>query len=51
MAIHDESTYHANDDVNECWVDKDELEMRAKSKGKGIMVSDLVFENFGFFCS
>ena len=29
-------------------MDKDELEMRAKSKGKGIMVSDLVFENFGF---
>ena len=38
LAIHDESTYHANDDVEECWDDKGELEMRAKSRGKGIMV-------------
>ena len=42
--FHDESTFQANEDQPTLWAQKGTSVMRPKSKGSGIMVSDLIDE-------
>jgi hypothetical protein len=39
LVTHDESTFNANDGKRRLWIEKDKQPLRAKSRGKGIMVS------------
>ena len=48
VLFHDESTFNANDDQTLQWGVKGEGMLRPKSKGSGIMVSDLVDERNGY---
>ena len=47
IIFHDKSTFRANDDQPTLWAEKGISVMRPKSKGSGIMVSDLIEEKGG----
>ena len=44
VVTHDESTFHAYDSRRSIWVEKGEMPLRPKGKGRGIMVSDFLYQ-------
>ena len=42
LIVHDESTFNANDGRSKIWIKDDNIPLRKKSRGKGIMVSDFL---------
>ncbi|RPB01334.1 hypothetical protein L873DRAFT_1891334 [Choiromyces venosus 120613-1] len=40
LVVHDESTFNANDGWSKIWIKDDNIPLKKKSRGKGIMVSD-----------
>ena len=48
VLFHDESTFQSNEDQPTLWAEKGTTVMRPKSKGAGIMVSDLIDEHSGY---
>ncbi|RPA92223.1 hypothetical protein L873DRAFT_1863321 [Choiromyces venosus 120613-1] len=42
---HDESTFNANDGRHQSWYSKDQVHLRKKTRGKGIMLSDCLLPN------
>ena len=48
LGVHDESTAHAHDDFKASWEEEGVVRLRTKSLGKGIMISELIFEKFRY---
>ncbi len=48
--FHDKSTFNANDDESLQWGSAESQVIRPKSRGSGIMVSDIVTEHDGYLC-
>ena len=44
VVTHDESTFHVYDSRWSIWVEKGEMPLRPKGKGRGIMVSDFLYQ-------
>ena len=42
LITHDENTFLANDSRHQAWLKKDDVYLRPKGRGKGIMVSDFL---------
>jgi len=42
LIVHDESTFNANDGRSKIWIKDDNIPLRKKSCGKGIIVSDFL---------
>jgi hypothetical protein len=48
LGVHDESTAHAHDDFKASWEEEGVVRLRTKSLGKGIMISEIIFEKFRY---
>jgi len=42
LVVHDESTFNANDGRSKIWIKDDNIPLKKKTRGKGIMVSDFL---------
>ena len=42
LVVHDESTFNANDGRSKIWIKDDQMPLKKKTRGKGIMVSDFL---------
>ena len=42
LIVHDESTFNANDGRSKIWIKDDNIPLKKKTRGKGIMVSDFL---------
>jgi len=47
LVTHDESIFHANDDLRQGWAPGNEQPLRKKGRGRGLMISEFLLDTVG----